>query len=76
MSEDRIARTVEDVRRLAPVEGYYWTRPSPAFEWAMYRLAPADGDLRAWWQPGYEKFLADALFVGFEIIGPIPEPGT
>lgn len=75
---DSAARTVEDVRRLAPTAGWYWLRPTYG------GLGPWNpGHLRCdperWWDNVKDEYWspflwADEQMVTFEIVGPIPEP--
>ena len=75
MADDRIARTVEDVRRLAPTPGVYWVRETTTDyrKWCVVQLDRRD-TWTEWSALGMEVELSDADFVDAEIVGPIPEP--
>ena len=85
MTSPHIAHTVEDVRRLAPVPGWYWVRArskASRLAWAAahlltFDLVPEPSD-RLWCGMDHSDVdgWGDKDMVGFEIIGPIPEPGT
>lgn len=73
----RLAKTVEDVRRLAPVAGRYWTRassstPGMTHEWDVSRLETESGE--RWWYFEQDDFFDDQALILHEIVGPIPEP--
>ena len=79
MSDDRIARTAEDVRRLAPRDGAYWARDAnldggaePAeLAWMLVvRYGTNDWEFCI----PRDGFGCDEDMVGLEIVGPIPEP--
>lgn len=77
--DDRIAKSEEDVRRLAPTPGYYRLRgPRDERGAVFFRNIRIDrlGRESSWWvlaiNPGATA--DDDFALGMEIVGPIPEP--
>jgi len=76
--DDRIAKSEEDVRRLAPIPGAYWIRrPGCEFNsnWRISEMEIDDEDGRLW-DTAYGSCAGinvDSELVGWEIVGPIPE---
>lgn len=69
----KIARTVEDVRRMAPTAGWYWVNLSTK-RWIVIRLAIQADGMRGWFTAGKATGFGDDKIAGLPIIGPLTPP--
>lgn len=74
----RVAGSAAEVRSRAPIDGWYWVRCPDDPRYALWSVAyVADAESVAFWLlPFADVTASDSRLVGFEIIGPIPEPPT
>lgn len=74
-AESDIARTVDDVKRLAPTAGFYWFRRDEfTSPWDIAELVISDIGARRWFVMADDQQLDDEGCVGDRIIGPITPP--
>ena len=72
---DTLARTLEDVKRLAPTAGFYWVRkhhPWRDLSWAVFQLRVNRDGVRRW--QFISGHMREAELLGARIIGPIIPP--